>query len=210
MKSSHKKAAPSPMTRSEGGTDISHAPKFRSGAQTVKDMAYIAMFSILLAICSWITVPGPVPFTMQTFGIFCALELLGGKKGSAAILLYILLGAVGLPVFSGFSGGIGALFGTTGGYIIGFIFTGLIYWLLTSLFKKNVIVSAAAMLVGLAVCYAFGTAWFVTLYSQTKGSITVSAALGFCVIPFIMPDIIKLILALSLSKLLARRLRLHP
>ena len=92
----------------------------------VVDLIYMALCAALIAICSWITVPATIPFTMQTFAVFCVLGLLGGRRGSMAILVYILLGVVGLPVFSGFQGGIGALLGTTGGYIVGFIFIGLI------------------------------------------------------------------------------------
>lgn len=76
------------------------------------DLAYIALMAALIALCAWISVPlGPVPFTMQTFGIFAALGLLGGRRGTLAFLIYLLLGIVGLPVFSGFSAGAGVLFG---------------------------------------------------------------------------------------------------
>ena len=93
----------------------------------VVDLTYMAVCAALIAICAWITVPAAVPFTLQTFAIFFVLSLLGGKRGTIAILVYILLGAVGLPVFSGFNGGLGALLGTTGGYIFGFLFIGLIF-----------------------------------------------------------------------------------
>lgn len=86
------------------------------------DLAYIALMAALIALCAWISVPlGPVPFTMQTFGIFAALGLLGGRRGTLAFLIYLLLGIVGLPVFSGFSAGAGVLFGATGGYLLGYL-----------------------------------------------------------------------------------------
>ena len=92
-----------------------------------RDLTLIALFAALIAICAWLTVPMPdVPFTMQTFGVFAALLLLGGKRGTLSILLYLLLGAAGLPVFSGFRGGIGSLLGTTGGYLVGFFFSYLV------------------------------------------------------------------------------------
>lgn len=78
------------------------------------DMSYIAMMTVVIAVCSWIYVPSAVPFTMQTFGVFCALGLLGGRRGFLAVLLYVLMGAAGLPVFSGFTGGLGQLLGPTG------------------------------------------------------------------------------------------------
>lgn len=100
-------------------------------------MVYIAIFAVIIAVCSWISVPMVVPFTLQTFGVFCAVGLLGGKRGTLSVLIYVLLGAVGVPVFAGFSSGIGTLFGVTGGYIMGFIFTALIYWLITAIFGKS-------------------------------------------------------------------------
>ena len=94
-------------------------------------LVQIALFAAIIAVCSWIQIPMTVPFTMQTFAVFCALATLGGKGGTISVLIYIVLGAVGVPVFAGFTGGVGILFGTTGGYIIGFLFTGLLYWLIT-------------------------------------------------------------------------------
>ena len=102
--------------------------KKTKGFQTM-DLAYVAVCAALMAVCSWISIPATVPFTLQTFAVFCSLGLLGGRRGTAAILVYLLLGALGVPVFAGFSGGIGILFGTTGGYLLGFILMGLIYWL---------------------------------------------------------------------------------
>lgn len=166
-------------------------------------LVYIALFAVCIAICAWISVPTTVPFTLQTFGIFLALGLLGGKRGTAAIALYILLGAVGIPVFAGFKAGIGALLGTTGGYILGFLMSGLVYWLVTSLAGNRTWAVALGMVLGLLVCYAFGTAWFMTVYARTKGAVSLSAALGWCVLPFLLPDGLKIALALLLSKKLA-------
>ena len=82
------------------------------------DIVYIAVFAVIMAICSWISIPAAVPFTLQTFGVFIAVGVLGGKRGSLSVLVFILLGAIGIPVFANFSGGIGVLAGPTGGYII--------------------------------------------------------------------------------------------
>ena len=87
----------------------------------IRDMAYISLSAAVIAVCAWITVPFTVPFTMQTFAVFLAVLLFGSARGMLSILLYIALGAVGLPVFSSFGGGIGVLIGPTGGYIIGFL-----------------------------------------------------------------------------------------
>lgn len=164
-----------------------------------RDMALCALFAALLAICAWLVIPiGDVPFTLQTFGVFAALGLLGGKRGTIAIAVYLLLGAVGIPVFAGFRGGIGTLFGTTGGYLVSYLFMGLIVMLAEKLFGDRTIVFLIAGVIALAVCYAFGTAWFVVAYARTAGPISWAAAIGKCVLPFVLPDLAKLALAVLL------------
>ena len=168
------------------------------------DMVYIALFACLMAICSWISIPGEVPFTLQTMGVFLAIGLLGGKRGTLAVLVYILMGVIGLPVFSGFSGGIGKLVGVTGGYIVGFLASALVMWAMETLLGKKKWALALSMVIGLLVCYAFGTAWFMVLYTSFKGAITLGAVLGMCVIPYIIPDVIKIAVALLLTNILKR------
>ena len=175
----------------------------KSSRLGTKDIALTALFVAVMAVCSWISIPATVPFTLQTFGVFLSVGLLGGKRGSLAVLVYLLLGAVGLPVFSGFTGGIGHLLGPTGGYIIGFIFSALLMWLAERLFGKSVTVLAVSMIAGLIVCYAFGTSWFMSVYTKNTGEIGLMTALGWCVIPYIIPDVAKIVLAV----LLTRRLR---
>ena len=181
--------------------------KKTKGFQT-SDLAYVAVCAVLTAVCSWISIPAAVPFTLQTFAVFCSLGLLGGKRGTAAILVYLLLGALGIPVFAGFSGGIGVLFGTTGGYLLGFILMGLIYWLGERLIRDSRGVRIVSMILGLLLCYAFGTAWFMFVYARQSGAIALGTALSWCVIPFLLPDFIKLGLALLLTDRLRRALRL--
>ena len=167
----------------------------------VLDMAYIAIGAVLIAICSWINIPTEVPFTLQTFAVFFVLMLLGGERGTISILIYILLGAVGVPVFAGFSAGIGILFGNTCGYILGFIFIGLIYILFTRVFKmKNIFFKVLALVIGLAICYAFGSIWFMHIYIRDSGEVGLFAVLGWCVFPFIIPDLIKMALAEIIAK----------
>lgn len=171
---------------------------------SVYDLVMVALFAALIAVCAWITIPGAVPFTLQTMGVFLAVGLLGGKRGTAAVLVYILLGAVGMPVFSGFSGGVGRLLGTTGGYIIGFLVAALAMWAMEAIFGKAKWVLPVSMLLGLLLCYAFGTAWFLVLYTQTKGAISVASVLSMCVVPFIIPDLLKIALALLLTSRLSK------
>ncbi len=163
------------------------------------DLAYTAIGAALIAICSWISIPLTVPFTMQTFAVFFVLLLLGGMRGSLSILVYILLGAAGVPVFAGFSGGVGILFGNTGGYIIGFLLTGLVYLVAEHLFGENLCAKIAALVVGLALCYAFGTVWFYVLYTRHTGAVSMMTVMSWCVFPFILPDLLKLALAALLS-----------
>ena len=170
----------------------------------VVDLSYMAICAALIALCSWISIPAAVPFTLQTFAVFCVLGLLGGKRGTVSILVYMLLGAIGLPVFTGFNAGLGALFGTTGGYILGFVFIGLIYWLAEKLFGTKLWVRVTAMLLGLLVCYAFGTAWFMFLYARRTGTIALGTALVWCVFPFLIPDLVKMGLAVMLSERLRK------
>ncbi|MBD5135289.1 MAG: biotin transporter BioY [Lachnospiraceae bacterium] len=170
----------------------------------INDITYISLFTALIAICSWISIPTPIPFTLQTFAIFATICMLGGKRSTISILVYILLGAVGLPVFSGFSGGFGKLLGNTGGYIIGFLFSSLVVWLITRLFGTKTPVMITAMITGLFVCYAFGTIWFITVYLKADSSISIGTVLSWCVFPFIIPDIIKISFALLVSKRLGK------
>lgn len=163
------------------------------------DMAYIALFAVLMAVCAWITIPMTVPFTLQIFAVFAALATLGGRRGTYAVAVYLLLGAVGLPVGAGFQGGLGWLLGTTGGYIVGFLCIALVYWLITAKLGDSFPVKIAACVLGLAVCYAFGTAWFLVLYAKTTGPIGIATALSWCVFPYIVPDLLKLALAVVLS-----------
>jgi biotin transport system substrate-specific component len=175
-----------------------------NGKRTTRDIAYIAMGVALIAICSWISVPMTVPFTMQTFAVCLVTALFGLKRGLWTVAAYILLGAVGAPVFAGFKGGFGALLGVTGGYIVGFLFTALVVGLASERWGRKLKVLVPAMILGILLCYAFGTAWFVLVYTKNSGPIGVGTALGWCVLPYIPADAAKLLLASLLS------VRLYP
>ena len=157
-------------------------------------MTLASLFAALLAVCAWVCIPlGDMVLTLQTFGVALCLLLLGGKWGCVSIAIYLLIGAVGLPVFSGFRGGFGALLGVTGGFLWGFLAMGLVYWVLSRVGK------VPALVAGLLVCYGCGCGWFY-LYS--------GGGFGFillrCVIPYLIPDAIKLWLAFRLSKRLSK------
>ncbi len=170
------------------------------GAFKASDLTYIAFGAAIIAVCSYISVPASIPFTMQTFAVFFVLSALGGKRGTLSVVLYIALGAAGLPVFAGFTSGIGVLFGDTGGYIVGFVFTGIIYRLLVGAFGKKLWAEVTALLLGLAVLYAFGTVWYVVFYAGGSGAVGLAAAFMRCVAPFVLPDLLKLATALVLAR----------
>lgn len=183
--------------------------KNRHTNQRVLDLTYTAMFTALITICSQITIPtGKIEFTLQTFAVFLAGAMLGWKRGTLSVLVYILLGAVGVPVFAEWSGGLGALFGMTGGYIIGFLFTGLIVGLMCDKFGKKLWVLIVSMVIGLLVCYAFGTVWFMIVYTQQVKAIGIMEALGLCVFPFLLFDGAKIAAATVLVNRLDKVVKL--
>ncbi len=166
----------------------------------LKSYVLISLFSAIIAVLSFISIPAPIPFTLQTLGVFCALCVLGGKKGLLSIILYILLGIIGLPVFSHFSGGIGHLFGVSGGYIIGFIPLALVHWGITYKFNNTICSKAVGLIAGLSICYLLGTLWYTYKY---VGNFTIESfisSLSVCVLPFLIPDMIKLSCALLIDK----------
>ena len=163
--------------------------------KNVRKMVLASLFASLIAVCAWlsVTVP-PVAVTMQTFGVLLTLGTLGGKWGSVSIALYLLLGIVGLPVFSGFRGGAGALLDATGGFLWGFFLGALIYWLLERLGKLPAMIAAQAM------CYLCGCLWF----CRYAGDTGFWGAFIICVLPYLIPDGIKLWLAHTMSLRLRR------
>ena len=163
---------------------------------TVKNLILIAVFSAITAVCSWITIPFlTIPFTMQTFAVFLALRFLGGRDGTLAILIYILMGAVGVPVFSGFGAGFGVILGPTGGYIVGFLLCAFLFWALEKPAGKSAVYADIILFAGLLLCYVFGTLWFIKVMSDKGTTYTFSAALSACVLPFVVPDVLKLALS---------------
>ena len=159
-----------------------------------KDIAKIALFVAILTISAYLTVPFLIPFTMQTFAVFFACFMLGGLKASIAVAIYILLGAAGVPVFSGFKGGMGAILGPTGGYIVGFVVSTLLYAAVTATLGDKAWVKVFAAVMGLAFLYAFGSLWFAFGYSA-GGAGSLGVILLKCVVPYIVPDLAKISLA---------------
>ncbi len=175
----------------------------QSGAQRkLGELAYTALASALIAVSALITIPLPsaVAITLQTFGVYFALFFLGGRLGTVAVALYIAIGALGLPVFSGFSGGVGRLFDASGGFIFGFLIAALTYWLLTFLFGERLRILFAA--ITLLLLYTVGALWYALIYLGS-GEADFATALTFTVLPFIIPDALKI----ALAEITAGRLR---
>ena len=167
---------------------------------TLSDTVRIAVMAALICVCSWIVVPMPqIPFTMQTFAIFFALEFVGGRNATAAYFVYIFLGCVGVPVFSGFKGGVGHLVGPTGGYLLGFVFSCIIFWIFEKRAANRPLLHILSLALGLLVCYGAGTIWFVMVTKSTFAS-----ALMLCVVPYIGPDVVKIALAFLLGRKLKK------
>lgn len=169
-------------------------------ANKTKDAALIALFAVIISICAWISIPTTIPFTMQTFGVFLSLDVLGGKRGTFSIIVYLLLGIVGMPVYAGGTSGIGIIFGNTGGYMVGWLIAGFVMWIMETVLGRKRWVLALSSLLGLLVCYIVGTVWFMVIYARDMGKISLWTALVWCVIPFIIPDLCKILLALSVQK----------
>lgn len=172
-----------------------------------KDLVLAALCSVFIVISAWISIPTAIPFTMQTFAIYFILFILGAKMCTVAVGIYIMLGIIGIPVFSGFTAGIGILAGNTGGYIIGFLLIPLFMLITKNLYKENTVLLIFFSFLSLIICYAAGTLWFYFLYTSSTGAITIPVILSICVIPFIIPDIIKIILAYLVSKFIKPRLK---
>ena len=171
-----------------------------TSVSNIKNITMIGLMAALITICSWISIPTTVPFTMQTFAVFFAICLLGGKRGFLSVLVWLLLGAMGLPVFSGFTGGIGKFANVTGGYLLGLLLSSLLVWWITHLFGTKLPVLTISMILGLIGCYALGTFWFYALALHSGNTTSVFAILISCVFPFVLPDTIKIFLAISISK----------
>ena len=165
--------------------------------KNVRKMVLASLFASLTAVCAWISLPiPPISFTLQTFAVFLTLWVLGGKWGTVSILLYLLLGAVGLPVFAGFRGGLSALLDATGGFLWGFLAAAVVYWLLETLG------TIPAMVLSLLVCYTCGCWWF----SVYAGGIGIWGAVITCVLPYLIPDAAKIALAYTMGKRLRRHI----
>ena len=172
----------------------------KENREKIRSLTRTSLLCALMCVSAFITIPLPVPITLQTLVLFFSLFAVGGRATTAVTLLYTAIGALGLPVFSGFSGGVARLFDATGGFIFGMIFASLVFWLaesiLPNLAEKKLLLSA----VSLAVIYLVGALWYFGAY---LGGEDFFASLAVTVLPFILPDAVKI----SLAYLIAKKLK---
>ena len=181
-----------------------------SSLSNTRNLVLCAVCAAITCILAPLSIPlaGGVPISLATFAVMLAGVLLGGSLGAFSQLIYVLLGAVGLPVFAGWSGGIGNVLGMTGGYIIGYIpcafLTGLIYKKFGIGAKKTarILYMVLGMAAGTIALYAIGTAWFMFVTGMT-----LEASLAACVIPFLPGDFIKMAAVVLISLPLETALR---
>ena len=158
-----------------------------------RQITLIGLMTAVICILGPLSIPlpfSPVPITLTNLAIFFAIYLLKIKGGTICLLVYLCLGTAGLPVFSSFSGGLGKLAGPTGGYLIGFIFLALIQGFLMKAFPGKNTAAVIGMILGMAVCYLFGTAWL-----AIQMGLTFPAALSIGVLPYLPGDGIKIAIA---------------
>ena len=158
-----------------------------------KQMVLIALMTAVTCVLGPLSIPlpfSPVPISLTNFVIFLAIFVLGMKNGTISFIIYLLLGAVGVPVFSSFRGGFQVLAGPTGGYLIGFIFLALIMGFALDHFDRKLVPTIIGMIIGMAVCYAFGTVWLAKLLS-----LSFKEGLMMGVIPYLPGDAAKIIIA---------------
>lgn len=162
---------------------------------TIQQIAMIAVMTAVTCVLAPLSVPiGPVPISLTNLVIYFSLYLLGWKLGTLSYVIYLLIGLVGVPVFSGFSAGPAKLFGPTGGYLIGFIPMAIIAGIVIDKYTEKWLLCLLAMIVGTIVCYALGTAWL-----AYEAKMDMMAALWAGVIPFIPGDLVKMALAILIA-----------
>lgn len=167
-------------------------------------MTLIALMTALLCILGPLTIGipiSPVPISLTTFAIYLVVYILGARRGVITCLLYLLMGVIGLPIFSGFSGGIGKLLGPTGGYLIGYIVLAYMSGIFIEKWHSVVWLQGLGLLLGTGICYLMGSCW---LAWQAKTSFVAAFSMG--VVPFVVGDFVKIVLALMVGPILRKRM----
>lgn len=170
----------------------------------IKDIAIISVAAAMICVLSPISIPiGDVPISLATFIIYLIAAILGPKKGTISVLVYILVGIIGVPVFSSYRAGISVIVGVTGGYIVGYIPLALLTGIFTYKFKNKIWMYPIGMILGTIVCYFIGTVWY--MFNTNNNLIS---SLLVCVVPFLLFDLIKIVLSSVLAYLINKKLSL--
>jgi biotin transport system substrate-specific component len=170
---------------------------------TPKEMTIAALSTAIMCIVGPLTIPiGPVPVTLINFIICLTVIVIGARSATISVAIYLLIGLIGLPVFSGFSGGLAKLAGPTGGYLIGYLFIPVIGGIFMKIFKEKYIFTGLGLILATAVLYFFGTLWFIIMMKCD-----VAYALTICVLPFIPFDLIKIVLAIIVGSAIKKALK---
>ncbi|MCD8125441.1 MAG: biotin transporter BioY [Lachnospiraceae bacterium] len=174
----------------------------KTKSMDVRQMALVGMMSAVLCILGPLSLPiGLVPISLASLGVYFIAYVLGSRRAVISCLVYLILGLVGLPVFSSFSGGAGKLFGPTGGYLIGYLFTAAICGWFVERFPGKRVLHALGMVLGTAVLYLIGTVWL-----AVQANLSASAALATGVTPFLIGDCVKIVAALAAGPVVRKRL----
>lgn len=171
----------------------------------IKQIALVGLMSAVICVLGPLSVSipvSPVPVSLGLLGIYLAVSILGMKLGALSVGIYLLLGFAGVPVFTGFTAGVGKLLSPTGGYITGYLFMALICGLFVDKWGSRTLVSLLGMALGTTVCYLFGSVWL-----AAQMSLTFPQALAIGVLPYIPFDLAKMIFASVLGLQIRRRLK---
>lgn len=183
-------------------TEVQTTPMASGKTKTMALIGVMAAVTCVLGPLSIAIPVSPVPISLTNLAVYFSIYVLGTKRGTISYLIYLLLGLVGLPVFSAFTGGVGKLFGPTGGYLIGFIFMAVICGVFIDKWEKQRWLHFVGMVIGTAVCYLFGTVWLAYL-----ANMDFAAALAAGVIPYIPGDLAKIIIALIAGPAIRKQLK---
>ena len=167
-----------------------------------KNIVTVALLAAVMCVLSPFSIPiGPIPITFATFALYLIATVKNARIGLCAVIVYLALGAVGVPVFSGFTGGFHKIAGATGGFLIGYIPGTYVIGKLVDKFDSKKLIFPAAMTLGTIIWYTLGAVWY-----SIQAHVSIGAALAACVIPFIIPDIIKIVVASVVAPVIRRRI----
>ena len=164
----------------------------------INDIVLISLSTILITISAWIEIPFIVPFTLQILAIFIITGLFKFRVSFLSVVIYIIMGIIGIPVFSGFQGGIGVLMTYTGGFLLGFIFIPIVYNIINKVIINKNFSLVISFIISLIIIYLIGSIWFYIVYTNKNNNVNFIDCIVISVLPFIIPDVFKLFISIIL------------